>query len=478
MFRFRSIISRIAFLHIVAVVVTCIAMPAALYFMLDRAVSHLHERALRDQAREIADSLRRGPGGAWQLDLSPRLRELYSESYGRYAYAVLDASGNVLFSTREGGRPLVRPHPASSGDAFFEHSGDPAFVTGASLRFNVAGAPVWIQVGEDMLHRDALLDDIVADFFGHVGWITAPILLLLLIIEIVIVKGGLHPVIRASALATRIGPSTVDLRLPADQMPREIAPLVAAVNGALDRLEQGFRAQREFTADAAHELRTPLAILRIHVDMIEDQEHAASLRGDIDAMTRLVTQLLDFAELETLVIAADEIADLNALATRYASYLAPLAESRGRRVEAVPAREPVLVSGNEEALGQAVRNLVENALVHTPPGTTVTLRVTEEPAIEIADRGPGVPWAERELIFRRFWRRDRRRAGSAGLGLSIVARIVEAHGAAISVADNPGSGAVFTIHFPASARVEVEEGGPEPERDEALTPRIPAAARG
>src|SRR3954464_9513005 len=138
MLRFRSIISRIAFLHIVAVVVTCIAMPAALYQMLDRAVGELHDHALRDQAQELADALTRGPDGAWRLDLSPRLKELYSEAYGRYAYAVLDARGNVLLASRDNGRPLVRPRPGQPTEYYFERNREPAQISGASLRFEIA----------------------------------------------------------------------------------------------------------------------------------------------------------------------------------------------------------------------------------------------------------------------------------------------------------------------------------------------------
>jgi signal transduction histidine kinase len=95
-----------------------------------------------------------------------------------------------------------------------------------------------------------------------------------------------------------------------------------------------------------------------------------------------------------------------------------------------------------------VRNLVENALAHTPPETTVEIAVNAQGNISVADRGPGVPAAEREQIFRRFWRRDRRRQGSAGLGLSIVARIADRHGAQIGVSDRVGGGAVFTLSFP------------------------------
>jgi signal transduction histidine kinase len=473
---FRSVIFRISLLHIVAVVVTCLAMPAALYYMLDRAVADLHDRALRDYARDIAGLLEKDADGTWHLSLPLRLHEMYSESYGRYAYSVLDRKGDVLFTSLEQGRALMASRSDTSepyyftGNRDFEQRGNAAFISGASIPFQVAGELVWVQVGEDMTHRDVLIDDVVNDFFSRVGWITAPILLLLLAIEIVIIRRGLQPVVRASDLATRIGPATVDLRLPEAGMPREILPLVHAINEALDRLEHGFRAQREFTADAAHELRTPLAILHAHVDMIEDDEVAEALRQDIATMSRLVGQLLEIAELETLVISPDELADLSAVCSRTSAYIAPLAAKQGKSVKVIAGAEPVLIRGNADALGQAVRNLVENALVHTAPGTTVEVRLTDAPAIHVCDHGPGVPKAERAIVFRRFWRRDRRRSGSSGLGLSIVSRIVEAHGGSVAVDDNRGGGAIFSIRFPASVRVELEHPEGEPERRPAPEP--------
>jgi len=111
-------------------------------------------------------------------------------------------------------------------------------------------------------------------------------------------------------------------------------------------------------------------------------------------------------------------------------------------------RRSAPVRGNTDTLGRAVRNLVENALAHTAPRTTVEISVGALGTLSVADHGPGVPITEREQIFRRFWRRDRRRAGSAGLGLSIVSRIIEMHGATMTVEDRPGGGAIFSIRFP------------------------------
>ena len=423
-------------------------MPLALHAMLNYGVQELHHRALREQAAEILRYLDRGPDGAAQLLLPAALAHFYSEAYGRSAYAVLDPAGRVLFSSVAGKRAITRARPQANPVEYFTLHREGTDIFGVTVTADIGGQPLMLQVSEDLGHRDVLIDDIVAEFFTRVSWITAPILLLLLVIDVVIFRRALRPIIAASALAERIGPARTELRLPERGMPQEVVPLVRAVNQALDRLEEGFRGQREFTADAAHELRTPLAILRTQIDMIADRELAKSLRDDIESMSRLVNQLLDIAELETFVISEGEIADLTTIATDVAAYIAPLALSQHKTVAVTGARHPVLVRGNADTLGRAVRNLVENALVHTAPGTTVEISVAGAGELRVMDRGPGVPSAEREQIFQRFWRRDRRRVGSAGLGLAIVKRIAEMHGATVSVSDRQGGGAIFTIRVP------------------------------
>src|SRR6266581_3875846 len=315
MWRFRSVVSRMVALHLLAIVVTSICMPLALFLMLKYAAQELHDRALQEQAAEILRYLERGPDGALRLSLPPALAEFYSEAYGRSAFAILDPDGRVLFSSLSGNRAIARVRPQGQPFEYFA----PAVNYGASVSADIGDQSLLIQVSEDLAHRDVLIDDIVSEFFTRVGWITVPILLLLLVIDVVIFRGAVKPIIAASALAERIGPARTDLRLPETAMPREVLPLVRAVNRALDRLEEGFRGQREFTADAAHELRTPLAILRTQIDMIADGELACSLRNDIESMSRLVNQLLDIAELETFVLSEHEVADLAAIATEVAS---------------------------------------------------------------------------------------------------------------------------------------------------------------
>jgi signal transduction histidine kinase len=297
-----------------------------------------------------------------------------------------------------------------------------------------------------------LIDDIVADFYRNVGWITLPILLVLLAADIAIFRRALRPLRQASEIASQIGPTRTGLRLPTEEIPREVRPLVSAVNHALDRLEEGFRIQRDFTADAAHELRTPLSILRTRLDILEDEEVGRALRQDVEGLANIISQLLDIAELDAFVVDPAEKADLRAVTAEVAEFVAPLALAQGKDIALLGETDPVWVKGNPEMLGRAIRNLAENAINHTAPGTTVEFEVEENGTVSIFDQGPGVAVDERKLIFQRFWRRDRNKAGSTGLGLSIVQRIVELHSATITVENRLTRGAQFSIHFLATRK--------------------------
>jgi signal transduction histidine kinase len=446
--RFRSIMLRIIFLHAVALLVTAILLPLVLYWSLNADVERLQQEAMREQAERVARYLHITPTGVWSLDLPASLRDQYSEAYGRYSYAVLDKTKAVIFSSLTGSAPLYSVDETTS-IAFFETPTPRGArtISGASLKYNVNDKVAWVQVAENLSHRDVLLDDVVANYIHQVGWITIPTLLLLLVIDIVIFRRAVRPLLHASEQARSISATRIDVRLPIDDIPNEIRPLVVAVNQALDRIERGFRAQRDFTADAAHELRTPLAILRTRIETLPDKDVVQSLSQDVAGMTRVVNQLLDAAELETIIIDPTEKADLREICVEIASFIAPLALARGKRVAVTGTEIPVIIQGNAEMLRRAVRNLVENALNHTRDNSIVEIVVIADGKVSVLDRGPGVSANEREIIFERFWRRDRR-IGSAGLGLSIVKRIVQAHGGTLTVDNRPAGGADFSMHFP------------------------------
>jgi signal transduction histidine kinase len=445
--RFKSIISRIVILHVVAVVITSIVMSFALSWLLSYATDNIHNEAMQEQAVAVGEHLSARSDGSLELNLPLDLLGLYSQPYGRYSYAVIDDRGRVLFSSL-GDHAALFPTDARSGNVeFLQQRRGGATVSGASIRKIVGGQTVWIQAGEDLANRDVLIDDIVADFYRNVGWITLPILLVLLVADIAIFRRALRPLRQASEIARDIGPTRTGLRLPTEEIPREVRPLVSAVNQALDRLEEGLRIQRDFTADAAHELRTPLSILRTRLDILQDKQMSQALRQDVDGMAHIISQLLDIAELDAFVVNPLEKADLRSVAAEVAEFVAPLALAQGKDIALLGATEPVWVKGDPEMLGRAIRNLAENAINHTGPGTTVEFVVEENGTVSILDEGPGVAENERRLIFQRFWRRDRSKAGSTGLGLSIVQRIAELHSATITVENRHPTGARFSIEF-------------------------------
>jgi signal transduction histidine kinase len=445
--RFESIISRIVILHVIAVAITSILMSVALSWLLSVATNNIHNEAMEEQAVSLAENLSVEADGRLSLTLPPNLQGLYSQPYGRYSFAVVDESGKTLFSSLPDDAPVFAADPRASTVQFLDtHIGDAA-ISGASVRRAIGGKTVWVQAAEDLANSDVLIDDIVEDFYRHVGWITLPILLLLLVIDIAIFRRALMPLRQASETAQHITPARTDIRLPLQEIPIEVRPLVAAINKALDRLDEGFRLQREFTADAAHELRTPLSILRTRVETLDDPGVAKELHQDIEAMSRVVGQLLDIAELEAFAIDPAEVADLQAASAEVAGFVAPLALEQGREIALLGATAPVLVKGNAEMIKRAIRNLAENAIRHTPKDTVVEFVVEENGTVTVQDRGPGILPEERDLIFRRFWRRDRNSQGSSGLGLSIVQRIAELHGATIEVQNRVMGGAQFSLHF-------------------------------
>ncbi|HZB57019.1 MAG TPA: ATP-binding protein [Reyranella sp.] len=451
MTRFRSILSRVVALHVVTIGVISIVMPLALYWLLNEAANGLHRDALRSQAVTISGFLKPAANGV-VLDIPPEMEPLYAGSYGLYAYAVLDSQGHVLFSSRNDDSVLFPPKEARTGDWAMRRRTTGSVLFGVSVSRTVDGRTYLIQVAQDLAHRDVIIDDIVASFFPSVAWITFPLLLALLLIDIMIFRRALKPVREASTTAATIGPTNTEVRLPETAMPTEIVPLVAAVNQALDRLEKGFRAQREFTGDMAHELRTPLTVIRARVDSLEPGPLREELRKDLETMTRIVNQVLDIAELESFIVAGDARADLQAVCVEAVAFMAPLAVGQSKTIALGGSEAPVWVHGHAEALFRAVRNLVENAIRHAPAGGSVEVEVSADGTVRVLDDGPGVPEAERESIFRRFWRRDRTRPESRGLGLAIVARVAESHDGSVTVENRPTGGAAFTLRLrPAAA---------------------------
>jgi len=264
-----------------------------------------------------------------------------------------------------------------------------------------------------------------------------------------IMRRAITPLRIASEQVTRVGPRSPGVRLSMDGMASEVQPLIEAVNGALDRLDDALETQRQFTADAAHELLTPIAILRANIDTMQDRDISAALRQDVETLSAIVSQLLELAELDGIEQAQDRPINIRDVCVDVVSQFAPLAIKAGKSIALTGTKEPVIVHCQARILARAIKNLVENAVAHTPTGTSVEVDVHSDGTIVVTDKGRGVPHTEKTQIFERFWRGNHRTGAGAGLGLSIVKRFAEMSGGEIAVEDARGGGARFVLRLPA-----------------------------
>jgi signal transduction histidine kinase len=256
---------------------------------------------------------------------------------------------------------------------------------------------------------------------------------------------GLRPLRRLSQLAGVIGPATIATRLPVGIAPRELAPLVEAFNATLDRLEAGWRAQRDFSANAAHELRTPLATLRAQVESLLEPDERRAACEEFDRLGRLVAQLLALAEAEGGALAQASRFDLVALSRDVASDMAGFVLSSDRTLGFDSALDSFMIEGQPDLAETALRNLLENAVRHTPTGVEILVTLDADGLVRVSDDGPGVPAALRDRLFERFSRGDPQGTG-AGLGLSIVRQIMERHGGTVRLSPST-RGACFELDF-------------------------------
>ncbi len=242
-----------------------------------------------------------------------------------------------------------------------------------------------------------------------------------------LLRRSLSPLHAASEAAQRISPAALGERLDADAQPAEIQPLVQAFNQALDRLQQGFEAQQRFLASAAHELKTPLALVRAQVEVGYRDKGRQRVLADIDGMARQVQQLLLLAETsEPLNYHMSQI-DPRPILEEVSDVMARVGERREVDVQLQVDPDLQMWTADRGALFTLVKNLLENAIQHSSSGHVVLLRVSAD-RFSVEDEGPGVPADHMPHIFERFWRGPGRRDEGAGLGLSICAAIADAHG--------------------------------------------------
>lgn len=443
--------------------------PLLVLLILDTAFSYwssvsfsnlAHDRSLHEIAREVALHVKLN-GHAPKLDMSPAAeRILLVDQDDRLFYKVVSETGAVI-----GGDPAIEApatlSPQADKPLFYGAvlHGEPVRVVAAWLSFGEPGASgkVLVQVAETLNKRKRLSWDILAS-------VVIPQLLLIFMGTVAVYVGvsrGLAPLSRlerAVSHRSHLDLSPVELR----GVPGEVRPLVEEVNELMLRVGKTLDFQNRFIADAAHQLKTPVAGLKAQIELAlrEDEpkrvRHSlAQLYVSVDRLSRLVQQLLSLARNEPGAVEAIQLQplDLDALALEISMEWAPQALKAGVDLGFDAAGQPVTISADRDRLRELINNLIDNAVRYSRQGGRVTVGVSQSPngegQLSVSDDGPSIPPEERTRIFERFHRLLGTHAEGSGLGLAIVSEIASLHRARISLdEDRDGVGNTFSVIFP------------------------------
>lgn len=430
------------------------------YWVALRFSQRAYDRALLEIAREV--SLHVGASkGALAFDMPQAAREvLFTDPIDTVYYEVAAADG-----TRVAGNPIpaarAPAHGSASRELYFDGAvqGTPVRVVQLEVRADaVTGRPpAVVRVAETKAKRDELTREILLS-------VLLPQVLLILIAGAIVWGGvvrGLAPLDRVrQAVASRShrerGPVAVS------EVPREVRPLIDALNGLLERLDHVLTLQGRFVADAAHQLKTPVAGLQAQMELTlrerdpeRIRESVRPLYAGLERLARIVSQLLSLARNEPDAVenVALQPLDLNALALDAATSWVPEALRKRIDLGLESSEVPVMIRGEPGRLRELFDNLLDNAVRYTPEGGRITVRVGRDPVpnVAVSDDGPAIPVEERARVFERFHRLLGSSRDGSGLGLAIALEIARLHGAEIALAeDRDGVGNTFTVSFPAA----------------------------
>jgi two-component system, OmpR family, sensor histidine kinase TctE len=424
--------------------------------------SVVYDRWLIDSARSLAQEAR-ASGSRVELDVPRVALEIFQ-------YDEMDQISFKVSSPTQGciaGEPELPDAPVPAGGTGLIYGrlhGQPVRVASAAVITGSPADPVTVSVSETLNKRSTLAHEVL------LGMVPAQVALLAFagLLAWLVVSRGLKPLTDfAAAIEARGQDNLAPLALTG--LPRETRVLAGRLNDLLSRLSRSLSAQRRFVADAAHQLRTPLAAVLLRAEAAERapdgpaaRQALAELHRSVERTARLSQQLLALARTDPEAAAGltmKEI-DLVALARRVGEEWIPQALARDVDFGLVVPDRPVPVAGDERLLGELLSNLIDNALRYgvqarrdgEPGHVTVHVEAAPSPGLAVQDDGPGIPEEERTRIFERFYRLPSSPGEGCGLGLAIVEEIAAAHHCAMEVATGPdGRGARFTVRFRGTA---------------------------
>ncbi len=375
---------------------------------------------------------------------------IYERFPAAYGFAVIDAGGRVLGGRNEGLIPQRLLQPGEVARDWLAWPDGPGRLHVVASHVVAAAEPpvrILFYLYDDP--ADLIGAEVLDEFRGHVLLPLLPIAVLLIGGSLLVIGRALRPVAMAAAWARSIRPGKPLASLDMPHAPAEILDLTEAVQRSIERLDAELVAEQRRAAEAAHALRTPVAVLVARMDELPEGEPFDRLRLDVRSLSRVVTQFLSSAGADRLELRDGDRAELNAVAERVVADLVPLAMQHGSEIVFAPADGPITVHGAADAIALALANLVENAIHHAGPGQ-IDVIVGPAPVITVRDQGPGLPVDAGADLFKPFQRGAGAPRGGAGLGLAIVSRIQHAHGGAVEWGLAPERGAWLQLSYRAA----------------------------
>jgi len=382
-----------------------------------------------------------------RLTIMASARQLYINYPRDYAFALLDASGNIRDSENLDlipGQALKTGTFAQDWITRLSLTTHPLLVASHKVAWSEQPLRLVFVMAEDpaALLKDALF----TEFMQHIWLPVLPIALILIAANAFILRRSIQPVVLAANWARSVEPGVEVPPVPVSRYPAEIEDMMQATQRALERLNEALAAEKRRTAEVAHALRTPVAVLVARMDALPAGETTEQLRADLGQLSRIVSQLLACARADALTSKVEHPAELNQVAADVIAAIAPFAYQRGVMLALHPAEQPLWVKADTTAVSLALTNLVENAILHAGKGT-VTINIGPEPNIRVLDEGAGLTPEALVHILEPYWRSPNAVPGGAGLGMAIVERIQRAYGGSINVSNRAEGGAEFSLHY-------------------------------
>jgi two-component system, OmpR family, sensor histidine kinase QseC len=456
----HSLAAKLLCTYVAALMLTMCVIAFPLWFSFRQDVSVATQAQLGKTADLIHRSLRFDSAGlpaavVFPPDLS-WVSWVYHDFPADLKYRVLDVSGGVVISSDHDAvalAPSGQPFDSTLGSFTLISGGVPMHVRTEPMAHGTKTYYIQVAITERLgtLARSLISYLVVSDMLRFA---LASVALFTIAVYFTL-RRMLMPLRETSAAAARIDAHNISKRLSTRKLPIEFLPVVEAFNLTLDRLEKGYIVQRAFLAGAAHELKTPLALIRAQIDM-EGATNREILLRDLDLMARQVNQLLHLAEASETQNYVFESVDVAAVAEDVVDYLRRLAELREVYADIRCAPGIPALRADRGALFMLLKNLVENAIQHSPIGGVVAVTVDAD-HLSVRDEGPGISVGELPKLFTRFWRGSMRRNEGAGLGLSICQEIAAAHRWELA-ARSIGHGAEFILFFRVKTSTNLAEG--------------------